>query len=139
MRINNPYDALELIRYISHRKRENFGIILTNYNREVITKKVMFVGTTANCIVGIRELLVYALKKDACKCILFHNHPAGNCEPSVPDINTTKKFLKGCKSVGIELLDHIIVGKDDYYSFKEHDMIKSSNSRSKKVANKGAL
>ena len=139
MIIRTPSDAVSILDYVSRRKRENLGIILMNNNFEVISKKVMFIGTAKNCIVGTRELLVYALKKDASMCILFHNHPSGNCEPSEPDIDATKKFQNGCKSVGIVLQDHIIVGKDSYFSFNEHNMIKKSGSRLKKVANKGAL
>ena len=114
MIIRTPFDAVSMLDYVARRKRENFGIILMNNNFEVIAKKVMFVGTAKNCIVGTRELLVYALKKDASMCILFHNHPTGNCEPSEPDINATKKFQNGCKSVGIilqtpqQLVRHIV-------------------------------
>ena len=135
MHITTPYDLIGLLSYVKNRKRENFGIILLDNDHNLISKKVMFVGTKSNCLVGIRELLVYALKKDASSVVVFHNHPSGNTEPSDLDINTTKDFFEACKLVGIHLLDHIIVGKYDFYSFKEHERMPEDKAKERSVAN----
>ena len=119
MRINYPGDAYDILENISRRKRENFGVILLDTQRNVIGKSVMFKGTINNCLVGKREILVYALKKDAVGIMLFHNHPTGDTTPSKEDIETTNEIRKGCESVGLRLVDHIIVGKNGYSSFHE--------------------
>lgn len=134
MRIDTPSDIYGFLGSIPRRKRENFGIILLDTQRNVIGKKVMFMGTVSSCNVGKRELLVYALKKDAVGVILFHNHPSGNTEPSQDDIKTTDEIRKGCKAVGLQLIDHIVVGRWGYHSFKELDLLKDEKKEFKKVA-----
>ena len=62
--------------------------------------------------------------------ILFHNHPSGNTSPSLNDIELTEMFEKGGNLLGIQVLDHIIIGKYDYYSFLEHDKM---NQKEKQV------
>lgn len=128
-------DMVGIVGYIKNRRRENFGIILLDNAFNLIAKKVMFVGTKTTCTVGIRELLVYALKKDANCVVIFHNHPSGNTEPSKIDIDTTMSFQKSCELVGIQLLDHIIVGKNDYFSFMAHKMLGERKTEERSVAN----
>ena len=135
MKICRPDDMAELVGYIKNRRRENFGIILLDNNCNLIAKKVMFVGTIKTCLVGVRELLVYALKKDACCVVIFHNHPSGNTEPSEFDITTTNSFYESCKTVGIQLLDHIIVGRYGYFSFMKHNLMPKPKAEEKSVAN----
>ena len=134
MKICCPDDMAELVGYIKNRRRENFGIILLDNNCNLISKKVMFIGTTRTCIIGIRELLVYALKKDACCVAIFHNHPSGNTKPSEYDINATNEFYEACKIVGIHLLDHIIVGRYGHFSFMERNLMPKSKTEEKSVA-----
>ena len=134
MKISTPYDIVPIISYVKNRRRENFGVILLDNNFNFITKKVMFVGTKTKCLIGIREVLVYALKKDANVVVLFHNHPSGDTDPSHDDVKATDGIFEACKTVGIHLLDHIIVGKDSYYSFEEHKMMPKSKTEEKSVA-----
>jgi DNA repair protein RadC len=130
-----PDDMVEILGYIKNRRRENFGIILLDNAFNLIAKKVMFVGTKTSCTVGVRELLVYALKKDANCVVIFHNHPSGNTEPSKDDIETTNEFYESCKTVGIQLLDHIIVGRYGHSSFMERNLMPKSKTEEKSVAN----
>lgn len=75
-------------------------------------------GNVNSSVVGIREMFQKALLANAVNIILIHNHPSRNCTPSREDINITKRMVEAGKVVGVEVLDHIIVG-DGYCSLKE--------------------
>ena len=75
-------------------------------------------GNVNSSVVGVREVFQKALLANAVNIILIHNHPSGNCTPSREDINITKRLVEAGHIVGIEVLDHIIVGQD-YCSLKE--------------------
>ena len=128
-------DMVGILGYIKNRRRENFGIVLLDNAFNFIAKKVMFVGTASNCLVGTRELLVYALKKDARHVVVFHNHPSGDTRPSHDDVKTTDDLFEACKIVGIQLLDHIILGKNEYSSFKELGLMPENKKEERSVAN----
>lgn len=134
MKLNRVTDMVSILSYVRNRRRENFGIILLDNAFNFIAKKVMFVGTASNCLVGTRELLVYALKKDARHVVIFHNHPSGDTSPSHDDVKTTDSFYEACKIVGIQLLDHIILGKNEYSSFWELDLMPKDKAKEKSVA-----
>lgn len=137
MQINKPTDVLALLRPYGKRKQENFGVICMDYGKNVISKKVLFIGTAKRAIIGARELLTYVLKKGADTVILFHNHPSGVTEPSAEDIETTKKLNKAFELVGVQLLDHIIITKYAYKSFLEDDLLNTDNEATLKVAQRG--
>jgi DNA repair protein RadC len=63
--------------------------------------------------------------------IMFHNHPSGNTNPSKYDIKLTKDFEMGGKLLGIQVLDHIIIGRYNYYSFLEHDKMSKEETQTK--------
>lgn len=75
-------------------------------------------GNVNSSIAGTREIFQKALLGNAVSIILIHNHPSGDCTPSRPDIEVTKKLVEAGKIIGIEVLDHIIIGKE-YCSLKE--------------------
>lgn len=79
----------------------------------------MFYGTINQATVYPREIIKEALKCNAAAIIVAHNHPSGNCTPSESDRILTKKIEMACDLVGIRFVDHIVVGKGDYFSFKE--------------------
>ncbi len=73
---------------------------------------------------AVDEVIRKALLHKASYLLVAHNHPSDNIAPSQADIDLTDKLQNACRMMGIPLLDHIIVGKTDYFSFKNHDMIK---------------
>lgn len=79
----------------------------------------MFYGTINQATVYPREIIKEALKCNAAAIIVAHNHPSGNCTPSESDRALTKKLEMACDLVGIRFVDHIVVGKGDYFSFEE--------------------
>lgn len=76
-------------------------------------------GNVNSSIFGVREIFQKALLANAVSIILIHNHPSGNPKPSVQDIESTKRAVEAGKLIGIEVLDHIIIGDNSYTSLKE--------------------
>jgi len=98
------------------------AIYLDNRN-QIILQKTIFIGSINSAPATPREILYYAVKNLTAKIIVVHNHPTGNTEPSRADREFTKKLAKSCDSIGIILLDHLIVGQDHYFSFREKDLL----------------
>ena len=133
IKILNPQDCVSLLCKYSRMKQEHFGVIFLNSQREVIQTKCFFVGSDNLCYVHPKIIWWKACKLQASAMILYHNHPSGNTSPSEYDIKMTKDFEKGGELLGIQVLDHIIIGKYDYYSFLEHDKM-NQEEKSVKVA-----
>jgi len=115
-----PDDAAGLvIEDMKNLDREHFGVILLDSKNAVISVERVSVGTVNSSLVHPREVLKPALEKSATSIILVHNHPTGNVAPSREDIMITRRFEKCGKILGIEVIDHIIVGDGNYRSMKE--------------------
>ena len=123
IKILNHQDCVSLLCKYGSMKQEHFGVIVLNSQNEVIQTKCFFVGSDDLCYVHPKIIWWKACKLKASAMILFHNHPSGNTSPSDYDIKLTKKFGEGGSLLGIQVLDHIIIGKYDYYSFREHDLM----------------
>ena len=98
---------------------EECHLLMLNNNLAIINSVMLSHGGLVGTAVDIRELLRHALLAQATSVILCHNHPSGNLRPSREDDNLTAKVTNACKTVGIKLLDHIIVSDDRYYSYSE--------------------
>lgn len=98
---------------------ECFYLICLNNQRRLIYAEKVFEGTIAETPVYPREIVGTALKHQAVSVILAHNHPGGVLSPSRSDIDATKKIVAALGTVGVEVVDHIIVAGDKYYSFSE--------------------
>ena len=131
IKILNPQDCVSLLCKYGRMKQEHFGVIFLNSQREVIQTKCFFVGSDNFCQVHGKIVWWKACKLETSAMILFHNHPSGNTSPSQYDIELTEKFEKGGKLLGIQVLDHIIIGKYDYYSFLEHDKMNKEEKQVK--------
>lgn len=118
--VKNPWDIykyyMESMRYL---KEEIFKTVLLNTKNEIITDIDVSHGTLNSSLVHPREVFKQAIKKSANKIILIHNHPSGNVEPSNEDMHITDRLIECGKIIGIEVIDHIIIGDGIYYSFKE--------------------
>ena len=119
--ILNPQNCVSLLTKYSRMKQEHFGVIFLNSQKEVIQTKCFFIGSDNSCNIYPKIVFWKACKLEASAMILFHNHPSGNTNPSQKDIELTERFEKGGNLLGIQILDHIIISKYDYYSFLEHD------------------
>ncbi len=121
--ISSPADVERLLRgRIANLDRENFVVVLLNTKNEVIETSTVSVGTLGASLVHPREVFKPAVRASAASVILAHNHPSGKVEPSREDREVTKRLGEAADILGIEVLDHVIVG-DGYFSMKEHGML----------------
>lgn len=123
-KVKNPWDIykyyMEGLRY---KQNEVFKVVLLNTKNEIITDVDISIGTLNSSLVHPREVFREAIRRSSNKIILLHNHPSGNCEPSKEDKSITNR-LKDCgELIGIEVIDHIIIGDGVYFSFKENMLI----------------
>jgi DNA repair protein RadC len=123
-KINNTEDVLSLVADIRNKKQEHFVTITLTGASNVIEKRTVFKGTINYSVVHPREIFSDALTDRAAGIIFVHNHPENDVEPSEQDKEITKQLIKAGKLLGIEVIDHIIVAKNDYFSFQENGMIK---------------
>lgn len=126
---NNKYikvssDVYEYIKEdVVLKKQEYFYCLYLDTKNKVIAKKCLFIGTLNNSTVHPREIFKEAYLLSANKIICIHNHPSGDVTPSKEDINITRKINEISIIHGIELLDHVIIGNNCYYSFKDNNLV----------------
>ena len=121
--ISSPADVERLLRgRMANLDRENFVVVLLNTKNEVIETSTVSIGTLGASLVHPREVFKPAVRASAASVILAHNHPSGKVEPSQEDRELTRRLGEAADILGIEVLDHVIVG-DGYFSMKEHGML----------------
>ena len=116
-------DIFPLVDFIISKKQEYLVAFNLDGRNRVISKNIITIGLIDQSLVHPREIFTGAIKEMAASIILVHNHPSGDLEPSMDDIKTTEKINQASKILGIPLLDHIIVSKNGYYSFKENHLL----------------
>ncbi|MFV0440065.1 MAG: RadC family protein [Lachnospirales bacterium] len=102
---------------------EAFCIICINTNFGYLGYEKISEGTIGEVSINMRKMITVINQFNAANIILMHNHPSGNVSPSKSDINMTKKIVESLKLYDVNVLDHIIVGINEAYSFKENDLI----------------
>lgn len=103
--------------------REQFKILLLNRANKVLGIYQASSGGVSSTIADVKLIILAALKSNAAKIILTHNHPAGSLKPSTEDINLTRKITNAGKLLDIQVLDHLIVTTEGYYSFQDQGML----------------
>lgn len=111
--------ARKMMLELSDQKQEHLVAIYLDTQNRIIEQRTIFIGTVRRSIAEPREILYYACKNMATSVIIIHNHPSGSPAPSENDLRFTEKMKRACDDIGIVCLDHIIVGKYQYYSFRE--------------------
>ena len=112
------FDILNETFDLSEQAQEMFGIIMLNTKNKIIGLSVISIGTLNASLVHPREVFKQALVANSSQIILFHNHPSGDTTPSKEDIDITNRLVEGGKILGVDILDHIIIG-DGFLSFAE--------------------
>ena len=107
-------------------KREYFYSLQLNSKNQLIREVLISVGSLNVSVVHPREVFSFAVRDSAAALILLHNHPSGDPTPSREDRDCTQRLVNGGKILGIRMLDHIIMGHDDYYSFADTSAIDDS-------------
>ena len=118
-RIEKAELARRMMLDIGDKPQEHLVAIYLDTQNRIIQQKTVFIGGVRRSIAEPREILHYACHLMATSLIVVHNHPSGEAYPSHNDIDFTQKIKRSCDDLGICLLDHIIVGKSTYYSFRE--------------------
>ena len=122
--IKNPEAVVKAIRSsIKDKAKEHFKLILLNPRNKIIAISTVSIGTLNASLVHPREVFKDAIVHTAASVVLAHNHPSGDPEPSEDDIKITKKLVESGKILGIDVIDHIVVGKNSFLSFKERCLI----------------
>jgi len=120
--INSPKDAYDYLRTsMENLDHEELVCLFLNIRSEVIRQKRITVGTNNSTLLDPKTILKWALKYSSEYIIVAHNHPSGNPTPSENDRIVTMNLQKAAKEVDIKLVDHIIIGKNKYYSFLENN------------------
>jgi DNA repair protein RadC len=117
--IQKAQDVLPLIMPIADKKQEHFLCLSLNGANEVIGNRVVTVGLLNSSQVHPREVFAEVISDRAASVILAHNHPSGVLKPSLEDITINQQLIDAGKILGITVLDHIIITKKGYLSFKE--------------------
>jgi len=112
-----------LIISLALEEREHFHVLFLDNQHKLLLDCRMFSGTIDGASVYPREVVKQALQCNANAVIFAHNHPSGNCTPSQADRQITDKLKQGLATIDIRVLDHVIVGHMDTYSFAEHGEI----------------
>ncbi len=114
------------VQKIGDKKQEYFYVVYLDNAKKIIDDKLLFIGTINYSIVHPREVFKEAYLLSASGIICIHNHPSGDVTPSKEDINLTKKLKEISIIHGIKLIDHIIIGNNQYYSFLENGDLRKS-------------
>lgn len=104
------------LRYLNH---EVFGVIMLNSKNIIIATKIISVGTLNSSLVSTREIFASLLAQHCAAFVAFHNHPSGCCRPSREDAQVTRMLKDAGVLMEIKLLDHLVIGDGEYYSFQQ--------------------
>lgn len=117
--ITTSEDVYYLMKHLVYEEQEHLYCLYLNAKLGLIKKSLIFIGTVDEVLLHPREIFKDAVKSSASYIILVHNHPTGNANASIADINSTKELMKISKMMDIEIIDHIIIGNREFYSYKE--------------------
>lgn len=118
--IRSSEDAYNLFKqFLGELDREYFVLMCLNVKNEPNAINVCHIGSLNSSIVHPREIMKSAVLSNAASILVLHNHPSGRPEPSQEDIDVTKRLVEAGNIMGIELLDHLVVGDDSFISLKD--------------------
>lgn len=121
--ITNPGEVAKMLAYMKKLDREHFLTIHLDTRNIILGVETVSVGSLNYSIVHPRECFKAALLLNAASMILVHNHPSGALEPSDEDLALTKRMVQAGRLLGIEVLDHVIVTREGFLSFKQKQLM----------------
>lgn len=123
-KITSPDDIKDMyMEQLRHLSKEIFMVLVMNTRNEVIKELKISTGSLSETVVHPREVFSEVIKEPAAAIILIHNHPSGDSDPSGNDKKTTKRLEDAGKILGIKILDHVIIGNGNIFSFKENGLM----------------
>ncbi|MBN3490656.1 DNA repair protein RadC [Acholeplasma equirhinis] len=111
-------DEMELL------EQEHLIVLTLDIKGSVLKKETVYIGTTTSITVSVKDLFKSAIKFGAYGIVMIHNHPTGDARPSIQDDLLTEKVKKASELLSVELIDHMIIGKFEYYSYKGRNLVK---------------
>jgi len=125
VKIKTSKDLVDyFIPYMRDMKKEIFKVVLLDGKNKIIKDVTISEGTLTKSIVHPREVIKEALTESAAALILIHNHPSGEPQPSLDDVEITNRIISACDLMGLRVLDHVIIGDNDYFSFFNEGLIR---------------
>lgn len=122
--IKSPIDVVKLAReYIADSAQEVLALVCLDTKNKITGLHTVSMGSLNSSIVHPRECFKLAVANNSASIIIFHNHPSNDCSPSQEDIAVTKRLIDAGQILGIELLDHLIIGETNHYSMKENGYV----------------
>lgn len=115
--------ARSLLARYSHHVQERLGAVYLDAKHRVLREREIYIGTLNSAIVSTRDVLRFALDDRAASLIVFHNHPSGDPAPSAEDLLFTRKLVEAGKVLGVDVLDHLILGANRYISLKQRGVL----------------
>src|SRR3990167_5675043 len=116
-------DAVAQLTDLRHNKKEHFIALYLNARNQLVHKETISMGTLNANLVHPREVFEPALKHSAAGIMVAHNHPSGDSAPSSADLEITKRLVEAGKILGIKVLNHIIITKENYFSFQDEKLL----------------
>ena len=123
IKIKNVDDVVKLTGELKDKRQEYFLSLTLDGASNLIQKRTVFIGTLNHSIVHPREVFADAISDRSAGIMFVHNHPSGNVEPSKEDIAITQRLIEVGRIIGIEVVDHIIIGQNGYFSFQAEGML----------------
>ncbi len=121
--LNSPQKVFFQAFEIKDKNQEHCLALYVDGSKQLLKKKTLAIGTLNTNFLEFRELLRPAFNLPAAGIILVHNHPSGDTNPSKADIRVTKQVADGCQLVGIDFIDHVIVTKNQFFSFRKSGLV----------------
>lgn len=118
-KLSEAEEVYNTFKYLSKEKQELFISISLDTKNRIINAHISSIGTLNNTTIHPRDIFREAIRNNANSIIVIHNHPSGDCSPSKEDIEVTEKLIEVGKLVDIKILDHVIIGKENYWSWIE--------------------
>jgi DNA repair protein RadC len=121
--VSSPADAANLLMSeMCLLEQEHLRLILLDTRNRVLSTPTVYVGSLNTSVVRVGELFRFAIRENAAAMIVAHNHPSGDPAPSSEDIKVTRQIVKAGKILDIEVLDHLVIGRQRYCSLKERSL-----------------
>jgi DNA repair protein RadC len=121
--INSSQDVIKEVNYIKENKKENFVVLYLDARSKLIHKETISIGTLNASLIHPREVFEPAIRYLAFQIVLAHNHPSGDSDPSENDIEITKQLTSAGQILDIEVVEHVIIAQNNYFSFKDNRII----------------
>jgi DNA repair protein RadC len=122
-KITSARDVYEELKEYHNKQQEYFLCVYLDGANHICQTKVITIGILNQSLVHPREVFTYAIQNRCASIIVAHNHPSGELKPSDADIKVTKRLQQSGELLGIEVLDHVILSREGFYSFKDEDML----------------